>query len=173
MALGQAAKISLSQHNLAPQNTQENAQLTARGCLGRAKPWEPRKNLFQRSPALPLPHQPLLPCTSQPPSLGISWQHHPRLAAPPQTSTARAIRGRLPQASPQRSLGFIFIYYYSLLLFIYSLLFLFRFEHAQLCHLGFAENVNKKKAAFKCGLSLPEYVSHPTQLPCSHPRIRT
>lgn len=44
--------------------------------------WE--ENLLQRSPALFLPHQPLLPCTTQPSSLGISWQHLPSLAAPSQ-----------------------------------------------------------------------------------------
>lgn len=124
MALGQAAKISLSQHSLAPQNTQENAQLTARGCPGRAKPWEPRKNLFQRSPALPLPHQPLLPCTSQPPFLGISWQHLPRLAAPSQAGSTtpdqhcpgnqRAVAFHKPRHSA-RSVSFLFttiLYYY-------------------------------------------------------------
>lgn len=100
-----------------------------------------------------------------------SFPRH-RLVPPSQIDAARAGGGRLPQGSARRSLDFIFIYYYSLLLFIYSFLFLFPFERAQLCHLGFAENVNKK-AAFKCSLSWHEYVSHPTQLQCSHPEIKT
>lgn len=112
--------------------------------------WE--ENLPQRSPALLLPHQ-LLPCTTQPPSLGISWQHLPSLAAPFQTQGTQ----RVPSA--QHSLGFIFIYYYSLLLFIYSLLFLFHFEHAQLCHLGFAENVNKKKKEKKNCIQMQPFIA--------------
>lgn len=137
------------------------------------------KNLFQRSPALLLPHQPLLPCTINLLPWASAGSTHPghQLAAPSQTrGTQRVPSTRLRQ----HSLSFVFIYYYSLLLFIYSLLFLFRFEHAQLCHLGFAENVNKKggkkkekEAAFKCSLSLHEYISHPKQLPCSQPGIGT
>lgn len=123
MALGQAARISLSQHNLAPQNTQENAQLTARGCLGRAKPWEHREKLVPEEPSsapapsasssLHLPtsfpgHQ--LAAPSQAGSTFPGWQHHPRPALPGQSEGAF----RKPRRSA-RSVSFLFttiLYYY-------------------------------------------------------------
>lgn len=74
--------------------------------------------------------------------------------------------GCLPRGSACRSLYFIFIYYYSSLPFIYSILFLFHFEHGQLCHLGFAENVNKKlhsNAAFHCLNTFP--IQHSSSAP--------
>lgn len=85
---------------------------------------------------------PWLPHTTQPPYSFPSQQPDPIT----QKDTARAGGGSLPPGSACRSPDFIFIYYYSLLLFICSFLFLFHFEHAQLCHLGFAENVNRKSS---------------------------
>lgn len=195
MAWGQAAKISLFRVNIAPQNIQKNAQLMARGCQGRAKPWEeklvpeeprqatapPASSSLHHPTSFP-GHQlatPFFPAwyhLSQPSTTFPAWYHLSQSGSPFLPSLAPPSQPLL-QDSARRSHGFIFIYYYSLLLFIYSLLFLFHFEHAQLCHLGSAENVNKKekkrKAAFKCSLSLHEYISYLVQLLCSHPGIRT
>lgn len=169
-----AAKLSPSQLNTTAPNMQENAQLSAaQSYRGRSKPRGCSAGGRARSRGAKLRSCPTslfsrLPRPTRAPS---SFPGH-RLPPPPQIDAAWAGGGCLPQGSACRSLDFGFIYYYSLLLFIYSFLFLFHFEHAQLCHLGFAENVNKK-AAFKCSLSLREYISHPTQLQCSHPEIKT
>jgi len=153
---------------------QENTQLSAaQSYLGRSKPRGRSAGGRAGSGgaelrSCPTSLFPRLPRAAQPPSL----LPRPSARVASQRDGAWAGGGRLPRGSARRSLDFIFIYYYSLLLFIYSFLFLFHFEHAQLCHLGFAENVNKK-AAFKYSLSLREYISHPPQLPCSHPEIKT
>lgn len=96
--------------------------------------------------------------------LPMSQCHPTKLPLSPEPTVPG--EGCLPRGSACRSLYFIFIYYYSSLPFIYSILFLFHFEHGQLCHLGFAENVNKKlhsNAAFHCLNTFP--IQHSSSAP--------
>lgn len=120
MALGQAAKISLSQHNLAPQNTQENAQLTAGGCPGRAKPWEHREKLVPEEPS-----SAPAPSASSSLHLPTSFPGH-QLAAPSQAgSTTPDQHCPGNQRAPSASLAAALARFHFYLLLFFTTIYLF------------------------------------------------
>lgn len=113
----------------------------------------------------------LLPWLPVPPNRLHSFPSH-RLA-PLFPDWRRLGRQRVPSA--RHSMPLAWFHFYLLLFFTTIYLFIPIFISlwtCPACHLGFAENVNKK-AAFKCNLSLHEYIPNPTQLQCSHPEIKT